>query len=366
MAGELLVGGGASRSTGYVRHEGFGCHVAFHRLRRFGSGGLGLIDPRAGQVSFGRYCQSWLALLRSDLRPRTRELYEGLLHCHLVPALGHLELGGLSPSLVRAWFADLSEPEGPGRATAARCYRLLRTIMNTAVADGLIVKNPCQVKGAGAEHSPERPIATVPQVLALADIIVPRFRASVLLAAFCSLRRGEILGLRRGDVDLLHCTVTVRRAVVSLADGTLLIGDPKTAAGRRIVAIPKVIVSALQEHLDRYVELSSEAQLFVGEKGGPLRPHVLQAAWDKARRQRGLQHLHFHDLRHSGNTWAAATGASVAELMARMGHSSAAAALRYQHATADRDRAIADALSSLGEQALASVTAIRPEQRLSS
>lgn len=53
-------------------------------------GGLGLIDPRAGQVSFGRYCQSWLALLRSDLRPRTRELYEGLLHCHLVPALGHL------------------------------------------------------------------------------------------------------------------------------------------------------------------------------------------------------------------------------------------------------------------------------------
>lgn len=81
---------------------------------------------------------------------------------------------------------------------------------------------------------------------------------------------------------------------------------------------------------------SPDGLVFTGEKGGPLRPHVLQMAWDKARRQTGMAHLHFHDLRHSGNTWAAATGASTAELMARMGQTSAAAALRYRHATADR------------------------------
>ena len=237
-------------------------------------------------------------------------------------------------------------------------------VLNTAVADEVLVKNPCQVKGAGTEHSPERPIASVSEVHALADAIAPRFRAAVLLAAFCSLRKGEILGLRRGDLDLLHGTVAVRRAVVSLADGTLHVGDPKTAAGRRTVAIPEVIFGALEEHLRQHVEQFPSSLVFVGEKGGPLRPHVLQAAWDRARRQTGLEHLHFHDLRHSGNTWAAATGASTAELMARMGHASAAAALRYQHATADRDRAIARALSSLGEQALASVSEIR--SRLSS
>jgi integrase len=127
-----------------------------------------------------------------------------------------------------------------------------------------------------------------------------------------------------------------------------------------------VIVPALEEHLDRCAAGSAEVLLFTGEKGGPLRPHVLQAAWDKARAQTALGHLHFHDLRHSGNTWAAATGASTAELMGRMGHARAAAALRHQHATADRDRANADALSSLGEQALASVTRIDTGQRLSS
>jgi integrase len=110
--------------------------------------------------------------------------------------------------------------------------------------------------------------------------------------------------------------------------------------------------------LAEYVVASPDSLLFTGEKGGPLRPHVLQAAWDKARRRTDLQRLHFHDLRHSGNTWAAATGASTAELMARMGHASALAALRYQHATADRDRAIASALSLMGEQSLATVVEI--------
>jgi len=155
--------------------------------------------------------------------------------------------------------------------------------------------------------------------------------------------------------------VTVRRTVVSLATGELFVGDPKTAAGRRTIAIPDVIVPALEDHLTSHVAAPPDSLLFTGEKGGPLRPHVLQAGWDKARRQTGL-----HDLRHSVNTWAAATGPSTAELMARMGHASAAAALRYQHATADRDRAIASALSSLGERALASVSDITQAGRRSS
>src|SRR5579884_71394 len=165
----------------------------------------GWVDPRAGQITFGRYAASWLPL-RTDLRPKTRELYAGLLRRHLLPAFGQLELGRISSSHVRVWISNMSGPDGPGEATAARSYRLLRTIMNTAVADELILKNPCQVKGGGVERSPERPIATVPQVHALADAIGPRFRAAVLLAAFCSLRRGEILGLQRADVDLLHGT----------------------------------------------------------------------------------------------------------------------------------------------------------------
>jgi integrase len=101
------------------------------------------------------------------------------------------------------------------------------------------------------------------------------------------------------------------------------------------------------DHLDRFTEPADGAPLFTGVKGGPLRAFMLHNAWQLARAAVGVDHLHFHDLRHSGNTWAATTGASTRELMVRMGHASSLAALRYQHATRDRDRAIAEALSAL-------------------
>lgn len=89
----------------------------------------------------------------------------------------------------------------------------------------------------------------------------------------------------------------------------------------------------------------------VSQKGGPVTPQVLAQAWSKARLSVGRLDLHLHDLRHSGLTWSAATGATTAELMHRAGHASAAAALRYQHATEDRDRVLADALAGLAASA---------------
>jgi Phage integrase family len=104
-------------------------------------------------------------------------------------------------------------------------------------------------------------------------------------------------------------------------------------------------------HLAEHAEPGRNGRLFRGAKGGPLRRAVLQRAWDEARVRVGMAHLHFHDLRHTGNTLAAATGASTRELMARMGHASAEAALRYQHATRERDRAIAAGLGVMASEA---------------
>jgi integrase len=204
-----------------------------------------------------------------------------------------------------------------------------------------------QVERAGVERAPERPVATVAEVSVLADTIAPRLRVLVLLAAWSGLRRGELLGLRRQDLDLHKGLLRVERAVRQLSDGTLLVGPPKTEAGRRFVAIPPHVLPDVQAHLQRYVTPESDASVFTGEKGGPLRPHVLQKAWVSAKSATGLGQFHLHDLRHAGNTWAAATGASTKELMSRMGHSNSVAALRYQHATAERDQVIARALSDL-------------------
>ncbi|MCZ7535714.1 MAG: site-specific integrase [Acidimicrobiia bacterium] len=203
------------------------------------------------------------------------------------------------------------------------------------------------MKGAGVERADERQIPTVAQVRLLADAIDSRLRCLVLLAAFVGLRKGELLGLRRRDVDLEHCTITVAQQRQVDRRGHSLVGAPKTDAGRRTVALPATLVDDLALHLDKYAQRGDDGYVFTGQKGGPLAPHVLQRAWAKARTEVGVPDLHLHDLRHLAGTLAASTGAGTKELMYRLGHASQQAALRYQHATGERDRAIADALDSL-------------------
>ena len=297
-----------------------------------------------------QWLESRLTSKGARLRPRVRELYEGQLRLHILPTLGRAPVAKLRPTTVRSWYTALVD-HGPGSITAAKCYRLLRAILNTAVEDGLIAVNPCTIRGAGAERSPERVIPTIAQVVELADTVDPRYRALVLLAAYGGLRRGELFGLRRRHVDLARGLVTVEAQRQQLAHGELIVGPPKSDAGRRTVALPPQAIVALQSHLDQWTGPAADDWVFTGAKGGPLRDAVWQHQWDLARRSVGLPDLHFHDLRHVSATLTAATGAGVKEIMHRLGHSSAQAALRYQHATPERDRSIADAISRLIEAA---------------
>ena len=317
------------------------------------------VDPARGRLLVGDYATAWLAD-RPELRPRTRELYEGLLRLHIVPALGHVELRKLTPSTVRRWHSGLLKAGRPGPPTVAKAYRLLHTILATATADELIVKNPCVIKGAGVERTPEREVVTVAQVWELADAVEERYRALVLMAAFTGLRRGELFGLTRRRIDLLHAKVTVTEQRQQMKDGTVVIGPPKTDTGRRTLSLPGPLIPELEAHMAAYAQPGADGVVFTGDKGGPLRDHVWQAKWSLARRSLGLPNLHFHDLRHVANTLTAASGASTRELMHRMGHVSPAAALRYQRATRDRDAAIAVALGDLIAPTPATVTRHRP------
>lgn len=168
---------------------------------------------------------------------------------------------------------------------------------------------------------------------------------------WCQLRRGEILGLRRRDLDFLHGTLAVTLTRTKTMAGATGIKAPKTEAGKRTIAIPSNIVVVLKAHLDSNVPSDPGSPVIVGEKGGPIRPQVLAKAWSKARTSVGRPDLRLHDLRHTGLTWWAQAGATVPELMRRGGHASHAAALGYQHATEDRDRLIADTLAGLATAA---------------
>jgi integrase len=282
----------------------------------------------------------------TNLRPNTTALHAYLLRRFLLPAFGETALRDLDLMAVRSWLASVqAEPVSPN--TVAKAYRLLARILDTAVEAGCLLRNPCTVKGAATERAPEMRVATVAQVSALADAIGARYRALVLVAAYAGLRWGELVGLRVRRVDLLHARITVAEQATEIA-GMFTWGPPKTEAGRRTVTLPVVAATVLEAHLHTWAEPGPEGLVFTAPEGGLLRrSNFNRRVWRPATRAAGVEGLRFHDLRHTAATLAIAAGASTRELMGRMGHSSSAAALRYQHVMAGRDAAIAAALDEL-------------------
>jgi len=299
--------------------------------------------PSAVVATFGDYADSWLG--SRPLKPRTRAEYRALLDQVLLPTFGKVPVKAITPAGVRAWHAGMGDRTPTRRSHA---YGLLRTILQTALGDGLISANPCHIRGAGNVKRVSRTEpATLDELGTIAAAMPERYRALVEVTAWCALRFGEAAELRRSDVDLTAGVIRIRRGVVRAA-GEVIVGSPKSDAGSRDVAIPPHIRPVLAEHLLRHAGPGPDGLVFpAADRRTQLAPSSLYRVFYPAREAAGRPDLRWHDLRHTGLTMAARTGATLAELMGRAGHSTPAAALRYQHAAAGRDQQIAAALSDL-------------------
>jgi integrase len=307
------------------------------------------IDPDRAKIRLQDYAERWI-VQRPNLRPRTIHLYTWLLGKHVTPYIGAIPLSRLDTPTVREWRTTLLAA-GVSQTMAAKAYRLLRAVLMTAVKeDELIRVNPCRIPGADQEKASERPVLTVAQVFALAERVPKRFRSLILLTTFACLRWGEVTALQRCDVDTDAGTVRIRQAFVEHRGTGLILGPPKSRAGMRTVAIPSAVLPALRTHFYNHVGAEPDAFVFTGEAGRPIWRGSFNklVKWSEAVAAVGAAGLHFHDLRHTGNTLASrAPGASLRDLMARMGHDSPRAALIYQHTNSEADRAIADAVSEV-------------------
>lgn len=300
------------------------------------------MDPEHGKVRLDDYADRWL------------------YGKHISPHLGNMPLGKLSTAVIREWRANLLSA-GVSVSVTAKACRLLRAVLMTAVEeDKILARNPCRIRGAGNERAEERPVLTVSQVFELADLVgrrpvgnvrkLPaggyrlrfgrngemrtspeifvtlqdaeralwemalggradcnhdrRYRALVLLATFASLRWGEVTALRRCDLDLEAGVVRLRAVFVERSAGEILVGPPKSRAGRRIVGIPGVILPALRHHMSVFAMPEPGSLAFPGQMGGPLRRGNLNkmACWPQAVAALGEPGFHFHDLRHTGNS----------------------------------------------------------------
>jgi len=296
--------------------------------------------------SLSEYGQGWIR--SRDVQPRTRALYQGLLDKQLAPDLGALTLPAITPAIVRSWHTRL----GPNRPTQrAHAYALLKSILATAVNEQVIASSPCMIRGAGVGRRRSRTEpATLQELQIITDNMPDRLRLAVLLAAWCGLRQGELVELRRRDLDLAEGVVHVRRAVTRLTGEPPRVGGTKSAAGVRDVAIPPHIQEEVERHLDRHVPPAKDSLLFAGrDSGQQLASSTLYRWFYPAREAAGRKDLRWHDLRHTGATLAALAGATLPDLMNRLGHSTVGAAMKYQHATQGRDKIIAEALSRLAK-----------------
>jgi integrase len=305
---------------------------------------------RPDKITFGAYAAAWLGGRQVAGRPiktRTREHYQAILDDHLLEAFGARQLTAITPKDVREWYGRTLADRPTMRSHA---YSLLRTVMGSAVIDELIHANPCRIVGAGrAKRVHKIRPASVEELATLTDAMPERLRLMVTLASWCALRFGETVELRRSDFDLSDEVIRIRRAAVRTQGGQFEITTPKSDAGIRDVSIPPHIITQIDDHQRKYVGSKRDSLMFPAQHGGHLAPATLSRHWYKARKAAGREDLRWHDLRHSGAVLAAATGASLAELMGRLGHSTTAAALRYQHISQGRDREIAALLSKLAQ-----------------
>jgi integrase len=339
--------------------------------------------PKRSTSTVGDYVSSWIAG-HQGLKRTTRKSYEDLHRLHIKPAIGSVRLRDLTTPAVRDWNTKLrarlatelaakraaalaagrtlsDATQRDGSVTAAKAYRLLRTALATAVEDGEIETNPCRVKGAGVSKAAERPTASVDEVLQLAAAVPARYRCLVLFAAFLGPRVGELAALRRRDV--VGGEIQVEERVYYLG-GSYDYDDPKSAAGKRHVPLGDALERELENHLAEYVGHDADALVFTTSNGRPVLTSYYQW-WKRARDKVGRPDLRFHDLRHTGMTLAAMSGATQRELQRRMGQATAAAAAVYMHTTDEHSRAVSDQLSAVltAHQQGDKVVPLRPVQR---
>ncbi|MFT4164137.1 MAG: site-specific integrase [Microlunatus sp.] len=319
--------------------------------------------PPKPELTIADYAERWLGA--RDLKPRTRTEYRRLLDAKILPSLGSIPLVDLTAADIRAWHADtalwartvkvrakgkVKSETVPTPTARAHAYALLRTILAAAVDEELLEVNPARIKAAGTAKRTRaiRP-ATLDELGVIADAMPAKYRLMVHLASWCGLRYGELAELRRGDVDLRKSPVLRIRRAVTWPAGQPVVGTPKSDAGVRDVHVPPHLVPLIRDHLDAHAGRGKDGLLFPNALGQHLHHGSLYKVYKPARAKAGRPDLRWHDLRHTGATLSAQAGATVRELMDRIGHSTPAMAMRYQHVADGRAAEIARRLSDIAE-----------------
>jgi integrase len=321
-------------------------------------------DHRRGERLLSEYAREWIdnGGARGKLAIRTQELYEDLLTRHIEPSIGRSPVGKITPAAVRSWYTAqgkelaqrAAQPRKDASNTAPRiatgasrqrqAYSFLKAVMNTAVSDGMLGRNPCQIQGAGQVAESKRPLMSVEQFEILVSAHPADLQPLLRTMFAANLRLGEVVALTRKDFDSKASKLTVRGQVIySRSEGEVLL--PTKTDSERVMDLPADVTAAVLSYLSSVPRALPGAPLFVRADGRKLTRAQLTHAWKKARTAVELPEFHLHDLRHSGLTLKAHLGWTTRELMHDAGHSTPAMVMRYQHVAVERGPLLAGRLN---------------------
>jgi integrase len=279
----------------------------------------GWVDPALGRMSFAEWVTRWEAST-VDLRPTTRELNLGIAKNYLLPRFGGFPLAEIRPTDVRSMVAEELAAAKLSGSAVRRHAIVLGTILEAAVQDGRIARNPVRGVKLPPEASRRMRFLEPEEVAALVAAHPEHYRPMIVTAAYVGLRWGELAGLALDHVDLLRRTVRVDRQLLEVG-GHVQYGPPKTRAGIRTVSVPAFLVDILGDHFARPA-VQSSGIAFPGPKGAPLRRSNFRRVWSKACEEAKVGELRFHELRHTAAALAIANGAHPLAIRERLGHSS--------------------------------------------
>lgn len=321
-------------------------------------------EPAVEAILFGTFAEKVIDTRVSrqgkPLARRTKDSYRYLLRTHLNPTFEHMPVTDITLEMVRDWYVGVSRIRTTGRkakpetkatddvpTTRARAYEVIRMVLNVAVDDGLIEKNPCRIKGATAIQAAHDATVLQPQeISALANAMPKELRASVLLAAWCGLRPSETFELRRRNFNA-DCSVMTISHAATYRERQIVVDRPKAGSTGEVV-VPQHIRAAIRTHLDENVEQKPESLLFPDpDRGGTMREWIYRRIFTKACTQIGRKGFRPAELRHTGGTVAAQAGGTLPEVMERLRHKTPQAAMRYQKIAAGRAQTLADNISKL-------------------
>lgn len=287
-------------------------------------------------------------------RERLRQLNEvavpgrddSALRVHILPALGERPVGSLTPTDIQRCVNDWTQKLAP--RSVRRVYQTLAAVLNAAVLDDRIARSPCRGIRLPAVEPIDRPVLTSEELALLGDALGTEYETMAYLGAVLGLRWGECAGLRVGRIDFDRSTITVAEQVTRGASGRSVVGPPKSAAGRRTVAVPSALMDLLIDHLERQgpKEGDGKAFVFATSDGEHLKySNWLHRIWYPARGRAGLEWLQFHDLRRANATGLVVEGVDIKTAQTRLGHTDPRLTLGiYAQATSEADRAAAERL----------------------